>query len=289
MIFISEGFLIMKKIFISLTSIYILAMSAAYSIEALAAGAAAGTMKGLMPILEPIAKETLMSLIHHTKDVITGATCPAVLPLACRGIGASAQCHSEHVRSACKEMCQKEVLLQGYHIKIRYGTSGKGWDLIKCVTKGTTKEQYEEFAKEYWHWDPKSKEPLINWDQTDPYMNDPEIQQLTKTNARYLHKNIRTEIAVYNERTLEGLLQLLSYREAALLVSNVKGVALDDLKPLSAKAARRASVADIQKIQKRSETLQQARDRAAAEADELIKQIDKAINKNRVSLVYGYQ
>jgi hypothetical protein len=121
----------MKKIILSITTIYMLIASATYSLEQ----AAAGAVRGLMPILEPIAKETLIASIAHAKDVITGATCPVLVPFSCRGPGSSVACLSSHVRSVCKELCQKKIPIEGYKIKVRFG---KDWDLVNCVEKGVT-------------------------------------------------------------------------------------------------------------------------------------------------------
>lgn len=120
----------MKKCILLLTSVYIVIMSSSYSIE----GAVAGGVRGLMPILEPIAKETVIASIKHINGILAGNSCW----IGCTKIS-SPYCLASKGRSFCKGTCQKIQIIGGYTLRIRFGINddnSEKWSLGACVRRG---------------------------------------------------------------------------------------------------------------------------------------------------------
>lgn len=121
----------MKKLVVLFTSIYLVASSAASAFVLSSAAIASlgmGAVSGLMPLLQPLAEETILASVTHLKEVVTGATCP----VTCRG-PTGVPCMGPHILSSCKQICQKIENVGGYELRIRFG---KDWSLIKCIRKG---------------------------------------------------------------------------------------------------------------------------------------------------------
>ena len=117
----------MKQGIISVISCWCIFTGAPFSLGAdLAAGLGAGITKSLMPILEPIAKETVIDSLNHIKSLISGTTCP----VSCRS---SLLCRSKKVLKMCKDTCQKIENIGGYTLRVRFGPN---WSLSKCVRRG---------------------------------------------------------------------------------------------------------------------------------------------------------
>ena len=209
----------MKKLITLLCGLYFFNATPGHSAESLAAGLAKGTVEGLMPLLQPIAEETILATILHLKDVISGASCP----YPCIGpIGTG--CMTKPGFSGCKQACQKIETLSGYELRIRFG---KDWSLAKCIKKGITKQYQTPQGK----GDPKS-------------------------------------IALYSQRDLDGLLDLLKVQMAARKVIDTNGSVL--------------KARDLQKLGKTAE-------QAVEESKELVEHIDQSIKKNVENGVYGNQ
>jgi hypothetical protein len=120
----------MKRFILLFTSVFMIITGAASSME----GLALGVTKGLMPLLEPIAKKTVVAGIDHVKGIATGKKCL----IGCTAVG-SLYCKTERGLSLCKAACQEKYQVGGYELRIRYriDTNEKEkWSLTTCVSHG---------------------------------------------------------------------------------------------------------------------------------------------------------
>ena len=128
----------MERFILLFTSVFMIITGATFSMEGLALGAAEGlalgVTKGLMPLLEPIAKKTVVAGIDHVKGIATGKKCL----IGCTAVG-SLYCKTERGLSLCKAACQEKYQVGGYELRIRYriDTNEKEkWSLTTCVSHG---------------------------------------------------------------------------------------------------------------------------------------------------------
>jgi hypothetical protein len=180
----------MKKFLLSLVGVYMIVASSVLSLEAVISSAAMGAFKGLMPILEPIARELILKNVQDIRKLILEDNCPDYCINPTLG-----QCMKKPIigtnflGSRCKGKCQHLKIIGGYEIRIRFGVkNGEHWDLIKCVRQAV-ESGYQDFLGK----------------------NEEESEKNKKKSPTI--KLIR--VAVYSQEDLDNLLSLIALQMAA--------------------------------------------------------------------------
>lgn len=216
-----KGQLLMKKIILALTGMYIF-MATSASAFVLSGAAVAGVAVTLLPIIQPIAETLIGKVANEIQEAVKDNGNQHTCFSRCKN--PLLICQSKKLLSACKSQCQTMEQVGGYKLRIRFG---KDWSLVKCVGQGVGAGKQTKQGK----GDPKS-------------------------------------IAVYSQKDLDSLLNLIAMQMAARHIVDTQGRELKDR--------------DLKKANK-------TREAVVKESQELVAHIDASIAKNVADGLYGDQ